>query len=162
MLGTITSLNGLDWVNLFRLGVLHYSFRLGGFYLISKLLNFVEFSNHSIIEVLKFKSNLENTCKIATDWDGSNCIYSFIYLYKYLLLRVESAGPILSRAFRANISPTKSILGVSGIWKHKEVSNAIRCSTPTGMNINILNIHVLVNQLILKSTAINGGARLMN
>ena len=49
----------------------------------------------------------------------SRFTHLFIYLYRYLQLRVESTRTILNRAFRANIPTTKSqtgnILGVSGI-----------------------------------------------
>ena len=71
---------------------------------------------------------------------GIKFIYLFIYSNRYKQLRVEITRPILSRAFRANIPTTKSqtgnILGVSGIWKHCGVSNAIRCSSPAGYMVN--------------------------
>ena len=55
-------------------------------------------------------------------------------------MRIESIQPIPSIAFRANIPTTKSqignILGVGGIRKHREVSNAIGCPTPTGTDID--------------------------
>ena len=54
-------------------------------------------------------SDIKNTKKMVVNL--------FIYLYRYLQLRVESTQPILSRAFRANIPTTKSqtgnILGVT-------------------------------------------------
>ena len=46
-------------------------------------------------------------------------IFLFIYLYRYLQLKVESTRHISSRAFRANIPTTKSQTGnIMGVRKH--------------------------------------------
>ena len=72
----------------------------------------------------------------------------FIYLYRYWKLRVGSTRPILSRAFRRNNRTTKSqtgnILDVSGIWKLRGLSNAIRCSTLSIENTNLKKNYALL------------------
>ena len=107
-------------------------------------------SIHSINKIFKFERNLGNLIwhLVATAQISKVKIffekyfelieffhYLFIYFYRYLQLRVECTQPILSRAFQANITTTKTqtgnVLSVSGIWKHWAVSNAIRCSPPT-------------------------------
>ena len=71
----------------------------------------------------------------SPQWFSMLTHFFFIFC-RYNQLRVESTRPILSRAYRANIpiinSQSVKNLGVSGIWKHWGVSNAIRCSSPTG------------------------------
>ena len=63
-----------------------------------------------------------------------NIFYSYS-LYRFWQLRIESIEPIFSGKYKKG--QTGNILDVSGIWKHRGVSNAINAPRWLAFFINI-------------------------